>query len=278
MNNFAQRTLSSVIYAASVIFLTYYGEGIYSNLFGGVFAVLLLLALREFYTLLKVGRFQMIWSMVCGLCLYSAFWLQNTPILSAVGAMLTVPYVFFLVIGLIAELWTKAENPIANWGYLLISQMMIVLPFALLVSLMGYNHWLVMALFVIIWLNDAGAYCIGTLTAKLPGGNHKMFVRVSPKKSWEGLFGGIALAILTGYVISLINTEYSTIQWLIMATLVAIAANLGDLMESLFKRTIGVKDSGRFLPGHGGVLDRFDSLLLATPVLAGVILFNELFS
>lgn len=116
--------------------------------------------------------------------------------------------------------------------------------------------------------------------AKRPGGNHKMFPRVSPGKSWEGLIGGILFALLAGYVFYLVGwtdnmnlTPYPLVDSLLFALIVAVFGTLGDLMESLFKRTIGVKDSGRFMPGHGGVLDRFDSLLLATPAVYFVFVY-----
>ncbi len=100
-----------------------------------------------------------------------------------------------------------------------------------------------------------------------------MFERVSPKKSWEGLIGGIVFALVAGYIFSLFVTEYTWCQWLIIAFTISVFGTLGDLMESLLKRTLGVKDSGKFLPGHGGVLDRFDSILLAAPVVYLVILW-----
>ena len=173
---------------------------------------------------------------------------------------------------LIAELWDKNGNPIIQWGHFLVGQIMIVLPFALMNVLCHMDPYLLLAVFVLIWVNDSGAYCVGVLTAKMPGGNHKMFPRVSPKKSWEGLFGGLAFTIGAAFILnrfgwfSAITKEgYELLIAAGFAFVVSGFGTLGDLMESLFKRTIGVKDSGKFLPGHGGVLDRFDSILLAAP-------------
>jgi phosphatidate cytidylyltransferase len=139
------------------------------------------------------------------------------------------------------------------------------------------DKWLLLALFVLIWTNDTGAYCVGVLTAKRAEGNHKMFPRVSPKKSWEGLIGGIIFALAGSVLLAyfgwfdrLVAAESTTGRYIIallFGALVCCFGTLGDLMESLLKRSIGVKDSGKFLPGHGGVLDRFDSVLLAAPVL-----------
>jgi phosphatidate cytidylyltransferase len=146
---------------------------------------------------------------------------------------------------------------------------MVALPFALMNGVIMYNKFLLLALFILIWANDSGAYIVGSLTAKLPEGNHKMFPRVSPAKSWEGLIGGFVFDLVAGYVFYRIGwtADMGLVNSLIFALVVGVFGTLGDLMESLFKRTLGVKDSGRFMPGHGGVLDRFDSLLLATPVV-----------
>jgi phosphatidate cytidylyltransferase len=139
--------------------------------------------------------------------------------------------------------------------------------------LFAIDKWLILAIFVLIWLNDSGAYLVGSMTAKLPGGNHKMFPRVSPKKSWEGLIGGIVLSIGAGILLAYFGwfdllAEKMNVYVIgaIFALVVSVFGTIGDLVESLMKRTIGVKDSGRFLPGHGGILDRFDSILLAAPM------------
>jgi phosphatidate cytidylyltransferase len=126
-----------------------------------------------------------------------------------------------------------------------------------------------LAVFILLWINDSGAYIVGSLTAKRKGGNHKMFPRVSPAKSWEGLIGGLACDLIAGYVLFRLGwtAEMGLANSLYFALAAGIFGTLGDLMESLLKRSLGVKDSGKFMPGHGGVLDRFDSLMLAVPVV-----------
>lgn len=287
MNNFTQRTLSSVVYAGSVILLTYFSRGYYALIFDAVFYVIMLCALDEFHRLMGSSRFNTVVSMLTGGLLYVSVVLftlrraicycgfEGTDIAVSVLWGLSGMMIFA---DWIAQLWLKMENPVREWGNNLVSLVMIALPFMLMPLILTIDKWLLLALFVIIWLNDAGAYIIGSLTAKLPKGNHKMFPRVSPAKSWEGLAGGIALAVLTGYIFSLFVTDYSVTEWLSMALLIAVFGNLGDLMESLMKRSIGVKDSGKFLPGHGGVLDRFDSLLLATPILFFMLIVMASFS
>jgi phosphatidate cytidylyltransferase len=136
------------------------------------------------------------------------------------------------------------------------------------------NKWLLLALFVLIWVNDTGAYCVGSLTAKRKNGNHKMTPHISPKKSWEGPFGGVLFTLLASFILyrlgwfdAIALKKIGVFGALLFGILVSAFGTMGDLMESLMKRSLGVKDSGVFLPGHGGILDRFDSVLLAAPVL-----------
>ncbi len=276
MNNFTQRTISAVVYSGSVILLTIFSEGYYALLFDVVLGVVMLGAVHEFHGLMVSSRFNTILSMLTACLLYESvvlFTLRNEIAYSGLEGSEIAIFVLLelsgmlILVGWIAQLWLKQEQPVLEWGNNLVSLVMIALPFMLMPVILKVNKWLLLALFAIIWLNDAGAYIIGSLTAKFPKGNHKMFPRVSPAKSWEGLIGGILLAMLTGYIFSLFVQDYSVTEWLVMAFVIAVFGNLGDLMESLLKRSIGVKDSGKFLPGHGGVLDRFDSLLLATPML-----------
>lgn len=126
----------------------------------------------------------------------------------------------------------------------------------------GFNVTLLIAMFVTIWLNDTGAYLVGVSIGK-----HKMFERISPKKSWEGFIGGAVTALVTGYVFSLFFPQISLLSWLIFSEIVVVFGTFGDLLESLMKRAIKVKDSGDVIPGHGGLLDRFDSMLLAAPAI-----------
>lgn len=274
MSEFWKRTLSGAVYVGAVV-----GSILYSNyLFCALFLVISCWAVHEYHVLMKSHRGLRIcavlatlflWMvMCCPLVLHKDY---HFLIHGTAGAA----YGIVILAALIDELWRKADNPIANWGNLLISQIMIALPFCTMSWLMQLDKYLLLALFVLMWVNDSGAYCVGTLTAKKPGGNHKMFPRVSPKKSWEGLFGGMACAIGAAYILhrfgwfdKITAKLCGEIVIILFAILATGFGTLGDLMESLMKRTVGVKDSGCFLPGHGGVLDRFDSLLLATPVVA----------
>ena len=265
MNNFTQRTLSAFVYAGTMVAAIL----VHPLVFGIVGIGLTALAVREFHHLMRSTIFETIIAILAGGALFAYFWVntfdKTSPYCS--GLTLAIVQAVIIGIGLIAELFLKTENPIQNWGNILIGQIMIALPFSLMNGILGQNKYLLLALFVIIWVNDSGAYITGSLMSKRKSGNHKMFPRVSPAKSWEGLIGGIAFALISGYIFSIYVPALNQLQWLIAALCISIAGTLGDLMESLFKRTLGIKDSGCFLPGHGGVLDRFDSLLLATPVI-----------
>ena len=113
---------------------------------------------------------------------------------------------------------------------------------------------------IFIWINDTGAFLVGITI-----GRHRLFERISPKKSWEGFIGGLIFSFITAWVFSLFYDNFSLIQWLGLSLTISISSTFGDLCESLLKRTIHIKDSGHILPGHGGLLDRFDSVLLAAP-------------
>jgi len=264
MKEFLIRTCSAIVYAAlvisSILVNPYY--------FGVVFILFSLLTIREFLHLRKASMIQIILAMLMAGVLFMAYFRNG-----GLSFWSLICFNGLLITSLVLELFLKAEDPIKHWGDILISQAMIALPFAMMSSLGRWNKWILLGLFVIIWLNDSGAYIIGSLMGKRPGGNHKMFPRVSPNKSWEGLIGGVVVALLGGIVLYYVGwfgalSGHHALRFaIVMALLVSIFGTLGDLMESLFKRTMGVKDSGKLMPGHGGALDRFDSLLLATPVI-----------
>ena len=273
MNNFVQRTLSGAVYVALVVA----GILVHPVFFGVLFLVVSILAAREYMCLRGASWFLRVAAMKATALLFAmAWWVAfgewDIPWLMPV---LLVLYVLIVGTTLISELFRKAADPIRNWGDFLVSQVMIALPFALMNGVMMLSPRLLLALFVLIWLNDSGAYCVGSLLSKRKGGNHKMFPRVSPNKSWEGLIGGAVVAVAAGCLLSHLGWfnalptlwGCSFVSPMIFSLIVVIFGTLGDLMESLLKRTIGVKDSGKFMPGHGGVLDRFDSILLATPAI-----------
>lgn len=189
----------------------------------------------------------------------------------AAKTVVFIPYLITIIYLLVAELYLKQVDPIQNWAYAMLSQMYIALPFSMLNVLaftatnngvVTFNTLLPLSIFVFLWINDSGAYCVGSLI-----GRHKLFPRISPAKSWEGSVGGAVFVLAAAWAISyyLDDRLLTMPEWLGLGLVVVVFGTWGDLIESLFKRTLGIKDSGNILPGHGGMLDRFDSSLLAIP-------------
>jgi phosphatidate cytidylyltransferase len=270
MNNFFTRTLSAIVYAGLVIGSILVQPACFGGhplFFGVLMLVVSTLAVREFHALVGSDVKIQTYALVANALLFTSMYFLFYG--DAIWRALLVAYVAIMLLTLIAQLFRPQIQPIQAWGNLCAGQVMVALPFALMNGVMMADKWLLLAVFVLLWVNDSGAYIVGSLTAKRKGGNHKMFPRVSPAKSWEGLIGGFVFDLLAGYVFYLVGwtADMGLIKSLLFAFAVGAFGTLGDLMESLFKRTLGVKDSGNFMPGHGGVLDRFDSLLLAVPVV-----------
>lgn len=268
MKNLIVRTITGVFFVAAIVV-----SFINPAAMEALFALVTGLAIWEFTGLVnnikgvQVNRFI---STVAGIYFFLAvggFCSGTVP----TGAVF-IPYLLTVVYLFISELYTKAENPINNWAYTMLGQMYIALPFSTINVLaftatadgrVAYSYIVPLSVFIFLWANDSGAYCFGSLL-----GRHKLFPRISPGKSWEGSVGGAvtvtAAAAAIGYILG--ETSPLTIaQWMGLGLVVVVFGTWGDLVESLFKRTLGIKDSGNILPGHGGMLDRFDSSLMAMP-------------
>lgn len=188
-------------------------------------------------------------------------------------ALIFIPYLITIIYLFISELYLKQEDPIHDWAYAMMSQLYIALPFScinIIAFTTGEFYWLLpLCIFIFLWCNDTGAYCSGSLFGK-----HKLFPRVSPGKSWEGSIGGGILVLAVAALVSYLEpttaegvgrSGMNILEWMGLGLVVVFFGTWGDLVESLFKRTLGIKDSGNILPGHGGMLDRFDSSLMAIP-------------
>ena len=275
--NFIVRTITGVLFVA--ILVTCFLRPI-SMIF--LFALVTGLTVWEYGGLvnewddIQVNRFI---STVAGVYLFLAFAGYCT---GYTPATVFIPYLVTVIYLIISELYTKAPNPINNWAYTMLSQMYIALPYSMINVLafqsntegeVSFNYLLPLSLFIFLWVNDTGAYSCGSLF-----GRHKLFPRVSPGKSWEGSIGGAVFVVIAaaviGYLVGGMQGGYSIPVWIGLGLTVVVFGTLGDLVESLFKRTLGIKDSGSILPGHGGMLDRFDSSLMAIP--AAVIYFYTL--
>ena len=186
-----------------------------------------------------------------------------------ISALLFSPLVFTIFI---YELYSHSKEPFANIAYMILGLFYIGLPFALVnfIAFDGddFRARLVLGLLVLTWVNDTGAYVTGSLIGKTP-----LFPRISPNKTWEGSSGGVIFCLGFGYLLSLVFDDIPLAQWLGLAAIVAIFGGLGDLVESMLKRSVNVKDSGNILPGHGGLLDRFDAFIFVIPFAAAYILY-----
>lgn len=262
LKNFIIRTLSGIVMVATLIGAT---------LFSKLTFVLLLLAITlggewEFYRLAKKAGTspQRFVGMLAGAMMIVAAAAALHEIL-AITAVLMVAFMILIPMPLIFELYRKSATPMANVGITYAGVIYVALPMALLTFfplMLGngeWKPWSVILYIFIIWANDVFAYLFGITLGK-----HRLFERISPKKSWEGFFGGLLGAMAMGFVAAKVLDANVTL-WIGLALIAAITGVFGDLVESLLKRSVDVKDSGSFIPGHGGWLDRFDALIFSVP-------------
>ena len=266
MSNFIVRTITGVLFVAILVSCFLKPEAMIL-----LFALITGMTVWEYTGLvnewddIQVNRFI---TTVAGVYLFIAMAGYCTGV---TPTTVFIPYLITIMYLIIAELFTKAPNPVNNWAYTMFSQLYIALPFSTINVLAfqtgapgQYNEILPLSLFIFLWVNDSGAYCAGSLFGK-----HKLFPRVSPGKSWEGSIGGavfvLVAAAIIGWLTGGTDRSLSIPVWMGLGLVVVVFGTLGDLVESLFKRTLGIKDSGNVLPGHGGMLDRFDSSLMAIP-------------
>ena len=270
-NNFIQRAITGIIFVGVLIGCILGGPISFTLLF----ALITALTIHEFGVIISKQPDVEINKPICmlaGVFLFFGF--------AYLGVMpgqteILIPYLFLIIYLLVSELYLKKKNPLNNWAYAMMSQIYIALSFAMLNVLayhsignegelsnyqVQYNQILPLSIFIFTWINDTGAYCTGMLFGK-----HRLFERISPKKSWEGSIGGGVFSIIAAIVMAHYFPFMPISIWIGLALTVVIFGTLGDLTESLLKRTIGIKDSGNILPGHGGMLDRFDSTLMAVP-------------
>ncbi len=274
-SNFVVRTLTGLVFVLVLI------GGILWNwmTFALLFAVITGLTIWEFTTIinknldLQVNR---LITTVAGVYFFLAVFAFNREI---AGAEVFIPYVLSIIYLPISELYLKYEKALLNWAFAFMAQLYIALPFSTICILSFFktyeNHaYLVyytpiftLSVFIFIWLSDSGAYIVGSKIGK-----RKLFPSISPKKSWEGSIGGAVFAIIASQLIALNADSFSAtstlanhLGWAGLALVVVVFGTWGDLVESLIKRRLGIKDSGNILPGHGGMLDRFDSSLMAFP-------------
>lgn len=256
-----------------IVFITVLMAGILYNQYSYllIFSLITGLALYEFYGLIsktKNADLNKTLNTFGGLLLFiGGYFFFSSPDKQMITL---VPYGIFILSLFISELFLKGTNPIQSLAYAVLGQIYLAIPLSLLsylafgydVANNTYHYAFLLALFVFIWVNDSFAYLTGSLFGK-----HRMFERISPKKSWEGFVGGALFTIAASVLFANFFTQLPVWGWIGFAIILIIFGTLGDLVESLFKRTLNVKDSGNLLPGHGGILDRIDSVIFSIPAL-----------
>lgn len=234
-----------------------------------VFPLLIVLGIGELITLAKDDETQSwlvnIIDMLGGAGLFLTFYLHFIKDESSRLWLLLIA--FYLLVRTIVQLYRPRQNAVHSLERSFLSLGYVALPVSMLNCIIDITApRLLLGIFMFIWLYDTGAYCVGMLL-----GRHRLFERISPKKSWEGVIGGVAFCVAGAYATHHWFNEFFQVPdltvWVGMSVVVAVFATFGDLVESLIKRTVGVKDSGNLLPGHGGILDRIDSLLLVAPAV-----------
>lgn len=270
MNNLIVRALTGIVFVAVLV-----GGTLFSPItFTVLFATITGLTVWEFST--NVNRYagasvNRLINTVAAVYLFVAF---GGFCADYVPSKAFIPYLISVVYLLISELYLQKPDPLKNWAYAFASQMYVALAFALL-NVLAFRYDALtnrtlfepiypLSIFLFLWTSDTGAYCCGSLLHKrFPA---KLFERISPNKSWVGSIGGGILCLVVAYALWQVAPNLLTLaQWMGLGITVCVFGTWGDLVESLFKRQLGIKDSGNILPGHGGMLDRFDSSLLAIP-------------
>ncbi len=272
-SNLTQRVIAALIGAPLIIFLIFYHP------LSFLFLVIALTALTqyEFYSLIMIqGNLPLkSFGTFCGILIVTMTYLIETYTVVQEYYYVVVP---FLTLPFFIKLYRKKDkHPFANLGYTYLGIIYVALPFALLVEMTfwrgNFLPYLPLGTLLVLWSFDTGAYFSGKYF-----GRRKLFERISPKKTWEGFFGGAIIALLTAFLYWKFTESLRLSEWLGIAAIIVIAGTLGDLVESLFKRSIEIKDSGSIIPGHGGFLDRFDGLLLSMPFIVTFIkIFEKLF-
>lgn len=264
--NLKQRVITALVGVTAIVAGTVWSEWSYF----GVFFIICALSLWEFYGLAGLDGMlpQRTFGTLCGMSVFSLSFFIERDTLPFQYYFLIFPLVSFVYM---IKLYKKFERkPFTSIAFTFLGIFYVAVPFALLNIIAFeygfYNYQIIIGCLVILWASDTGGYFAGTLFGRV-----KLFERISPKKSWEGAVGGAVLAGLAAVIISRYFDSLESWQWVGITAIIVVGGTYGDLVESLLKRSIEIKDSGNALPGHGGFLDRFDGLLISVPFIAAFL-------
>lgn len=265
------RTLTGTLYLA--VFIGALISGKYT--FAALFLVISLIALWEFYNMVILSGHQPL--RYLGMFTGAILFLMGFLICSLGQSLTMILFIVPVIICVfILELYRNQSDPMSNISFTLLGILYISLPLTLLNKLVfyynqEYTYRIIMGFFILLWINDVFAYIFG-----ISFGKHKLFERISPKKSWEGFIGGTIMTMVAAYFIGIPFFLLNKIDWISIGLIISVAGVFGDMAESLFKRAANIKDSGKILPGHGGMLDRIDSVLFSGPlVFTYLMLINQ---
>ncbi len=272
MTNFVRRTVTG----AFIVIFILGGLWLHPVSFFIVGAVMMAGIQREYYLMVRSTgvRPQMVTGIISGFIIYVTSTLIAVGWLSMKGFFVLIP---LIVTVMAIELFRKEERPFDSLAHTLFSLLYTAVPISMfpfaafnrtgiepLMQMEGteFSPVILTGFFLLLWTNDTGAYLVGSAL-----GRHPLFERISPKKSWEGFVGGLILTLIVARLLSGWPGVAGTAGWIIIGVIVSVAGTLGDLLESMLKRSLGLKDSGTVMPGHGGFLDRFDSVVVAFPLV-----------
>jgi phosphatidate cytidylyltransferase len=265
-SNLTQRVIVAIAGVAIIITAIYWQPWSYF----AVFLIITFFSMREFYKLVGIDGYLPLsfWGTLTGILIYTFTFLVQMNLIT--------PDILFLVFPLSSiiyfiKLYKKSDvKPFTNIAYTFLGILYVAVPFSLLHIIAFctgiYRFEIITGILLLTWASDTGGYFAGTRYGKT-----SLFKRISPKKSWEGFIGGAILTLAIAFLLSIFADVFPLWKWMTIGLLTVIAGTYGDLVESLFKRSIRIKDSGASLPGHGGFLDRFDALLLSVPFIAAFL-------
>ena len=262
MSNLVKRTLSGAVFVAVIIGSIL----LHSYAYAGVMLVVIVWAMLEFYDILikdrvHAGKYI---GVLIGVALFATCFYYAQGIVSSNVFLFFIP---LIVVLFISQLYLRNHYSFRAIAYTLTGVIYIALPLSLCNGLIfpfnsEYTPDILLGFFILLWTNDTFAYLTG-----ITFGRHRLFERISPKKSWEGFFGGLICTVALSFLVAKLFPVLPFYHWMAVAAIIVVFGVYGDLIESLLKRNLQIKDSGRFLPGHGGILDRFDAVLLAAPMV-----------